>query len=92
MSVILGWTLVILCLLTYMASLLVSLITYFKTTPAPGGRQFAGADDLKGIAEVLDKLAGVLDKFGKLTVPVQWALLGMLNIGVGAYLITHKPF
>ena len=91
MSVVLGWILVSLGLVTYAASLLVSLITYFKTTPPPGGRQFAGAEDLKGVAEVLDKLAG-LDKFGKLTVPVQWALLGMLNTGVGAYLIAHKPF
>lgn len=91
MSVTLGWILVILGVVTYALGFAVSLITYLRA-PATQGRALPSAADLKAVAEVLDKLADVLDKFGKLTVPIQWALLGMINIGVGTYLIANKPF
>ena len=91
MSVILGWILVILGVLTYAVGFIVSVIVYLKSAQA-GGRAFPTAADLKAVAEVLDKLADVLDKFGKLTIPVQWALLGMINIAVGTYLLVNKPF
>jgi len=90
-SVNLGWALVIVGILTYVGGFIVSLVMYVRTA---GGQRRAlptGAD-LQAVAEVLDKLANVLDKFGKLSVPIQWALLGMLNIGIGAYLIANKPF
>ncbi len=91
MSVTLGWILVILGVGTYALGFIVSVITYLRPS-ATQGRGLPTAADLKAVAEVLDKLADVLDKFGKLTVPIQWALLGMINIGVGTYLIANKPF
>lgn len=91
MSVYLGWVLIGLGVLTYAAGFVVSIKEY-ASAPKTKGRAVPGAADLKAIAEVLDKLADVLDKFGSLTVPIQWALLGLLNIGIGTYLLTHRPF
>ena len=91
MSVYLGWVLIVLGVGTYAAAFVISIREY-RSAPSTKGRALPGAADLKAVAEVLDKLADVLDKFGSLTVPVQWALLGLLNIGIGAYLIVHKPF
>lgn len=91
MSFYLGWTLVVLGVVTYAAAFVVSIYVY-AASPKTRGRALPGGESLKAVAEVLDKLADVLDKFGSLTVPVQWALLGMLNIGIGTYLIVHKPF
>jgi hypothetical protein len=91
MSLYLGWVLISLGVLTYAGGFIVSLKEY-ATGPQTQGRALSGTDDLKAVAEVLDKLADVLDKFGKLSIPIQWALLGLLNIGIGTYLITHRPF
>jgi hypothetical protein len=91
-SVTLGWALVILGFLSYVPALVVGLITAIKAMRAPADRALITGNDLKAVAEVLDKLAKVLDSFGKLSVPLQWALLGMANIGIGAYLIANKPF
>jgi hypothetical protein len=90
-SVPLGWILVGLGVLTYAVGFVVSVIAYVRA-PSTQGRALPGTADLKAVAEVLDKLADVLDKFGNLTVPVQWALLGLINIGVGTYLIANRPF
>jgi hypothetical protein len=90
-SVTLGWALVIVGILTYVGGFIVSLVTYVRTAGGQSRALPTGAD-LQAVAEVLDKLANVLDKFGKLSVPIQWALLGMLNVGIGAYLIANKPF
>jgi hypothetical protein len=90
-SVTLGWILVIVGILTYAGGFIVSLVIYLRTSGA-GSKALPTGADLQAVAEVLDKLADVLDKFGKLSVPIQWALLGMLNIGIGAYLIANKPF
>jgi hypothetical protein len=91
MSVYLGWILIVLGIASYVFGCVVSLREYARA-PQTRGRAVPGAADLKAVAEVLDKLADVLDKFGSLSVPVQWALLGLLNIGLGAYLLVHKPF
>ena len=72
----------------------VALIVYYKTQVTDRivpHRNFSNPD-LKTIAEVLENLAKVLEQFGKLSVPVQWALLGSLNIGIGLYLLASKPF
>lgn len=90
-SVTLGWILVVVGILTYAGGFIVSLVMYLKPSGA-GSRAIPTGADLHAVAEVLDKLADVLDKFGKLSVPIQWALLGMLNIGIGSYLIANKPF
>ncbi|HEX8139354.1 MAG TPA: hypothetical protein VF544_17460 [Pyrinomonadaceae bacterium] len=89
-SVTLGWALVVIGVLTYLIGFIASIVMFVKRGGESRGLP-AGAD-LKAVAEVLDKLAEVLDKFAKLSVPIQWALLGMLNIGIGAYLIANKPF
>jgi hypothetical protein len=91
MSVILGWVLIVLGVLTYAIGFIASIIAYLQR-PSTQGRALPGTVDLKAVAEVLDKLANVLDKFGNLSVPVQWALLGMANIGIGTYLLANKPF
>jgi hypothetical protein len=91
MSVSLGWILIGLGVITYALAFFVSIKEYVGA-PQTKGRALPGAADLKAVAEVLDKLADVLDKFGSLTVPIQWALLGLLNIGIGSYLIVHRPF
>jgi hypothetical protein len=90
MSVILGWVLIGLGVLTYAAGFIASIIAFLKA-PQTQGRGAVGID-LKAVAEVLDKLADVLDKFSKLTIPVQWAFLGLVNIGIGTYLLANKPF
>jgi hypothetical protein len=87
MSYYLGCGLIVMGVLTYAVGFCASIYVYVKG-PKPQDRALPGGADL---AEVLDKLADVLDKFGSLTVPIQWALLGLLNIGVGTYLLTH-PF
>jgi uncharacterized membrane protein len=91
MSIYLGWVLIGLGVITYAGGFIVSIIAY-ATAKQTQGRAVPGTADLKAVAEVLDKLADVLDKFGKLSIPIQWALLGLLNIGIGTYLITHRPF
>jgi hypothetical protein len=91
MSIILGWILIGLGVSTYAVGFIASIVAYLGA-PKTQGRGVPGAADLKAVAEVLDKLADVLDKFGNLTVPVQWALLGLVNIGLGTYLLTNKPF
>lgn len=91
MSWYLGCFLILLGVATYAVAFAVSIWVY-AGAPKTKDRALAGGADLKAVAEVLDKLADVLDKFGSLTVPVQWALLGLLNIGIGAYLIIHRPF
>lgn len=91
MSIYLGWVLVGLGVITYVGAFIVSISEYWNA-PQTKGRTLSGTADLKAVAEVLDKLADVLDKFGSLSVPIQWALLGLLNIAIGSYLIIHKPF
>lgn len=91
MSVTLGWVLIVLGVLTYAIGFVASIIAYLWR-PSTQGRALPGTADLKAVAEVLDKLADVLDKFGNLSVPVQWALLGMVNIGIGTYLLANRPF
>ena len=91
MSVTLGWILIVLGVLTYAIGFVASVIAYLRR-PSTQGRALPGTAALKAVAEVLDKLADVLDKFGNLSVPVQWALLGMVNIGIGTYLLANRPF
>ena len=91
-SVVLGWILVGVGVLSYLVALAVLVKERFF---APAQRDllpnFTEAD-LKVIAELVDKLAKAMEQFGKLSVPVQWAILGLLQIGVGAYLISARPF
>lgn len=90
-SVILGWILVVLGVLSYV----VALVMFAKSqiaAPVEKGFPRFDSEDLKAIGELLDKLAKAIESFGKLSVPVQWALLGLVNIGIGAYLIGNPAF
>jgi hypothetical protein len=91
MSTILGWIFVILGILSYVAGLAILIKEQFLTKATKALPVFENID-LKGIGDILDKLANALEKFSKLSVPVQWAFLGLVNIGIGAYLLANHPF
>jgi len=90
-STVLGGFLIVLGLVSYGAGL----ITFIRSQlvkPAEFTAQSITDADLRVIKEVLDKLTALMDSFSKLSMPVQWAVLGLLNIGIGAYLIANRPF
>ena len=92
-STVIGWILIGLGLASYVSGLAGYLKERFARTTTERALLPAGYNaDLKVIAELVDKVATLLDKFSKLSVPVQWALLGLVSIGVGSYLIATKPF
>lgn len=84
--VVLGWILVVLGLLSYVVALVMLIKEQFFAKPKKDLPVFENVD-LKGIGDFLDKLASAFEKFSKLSVPVQWAVLGLVNIAVGVYLI-----
>ena len=91
LGTVLGWVLVVLGVASYIVALAILIKEQFfkkEERPFPAFQNL----DLKTIAEVIEKLSGALENFGKLSVPVQWALLGLANIGIGSYLISAKPF
>jgi uncharacterized membrane protein len=88
----LGWILVVLGVLSYAGGLASFIKERFFTETTRSMLPGFTSTDLKTIAELLDKVATLLEKFSKLSVHVQWAVLGLLTIGVGAYLIAAKPF
>lgn len=90
-SAILGWLLVLLGIVSYLGAMIVWLRSQFSAVSAKRLPEFKDAD-LGAIAEALDSLAKVLQTFSKLSIPVQWALLGLGQIGIGSYLIINKPF
>lgn len=92
MSAILGWLLVILGILSYVVALGILVKEQFFKEKEKGLLPAGLSEDIKVISELLQNLAGLLEKFSKMSVPVQWALLGLANIGIGAYLIVNSPF
>lgn len=90
-STALGWLLVALGIASYVAGL----VTFVRSQLAKPTRFTAQAitdPNLEAIKEILDQLCRLLESFVKLSVPVQWAILGLLNIGIGAYLLANQPF
>lgn len=92
-STILGWTLVILGGVAYISGV----ASYIKERffPQPGERALLPAGisaDLEAITKLLEQVANVLTTFSKLSIPVQWSLLGLATIALGAYLLATKPF
>jgi hypothetical protein len=91
-SVVLGWILVALGVLSYLSGLGAFIKGQFFTPAEKTGTRGVGSAELEAVAEVLDKLATAFEQFGKLSVPVQWALLGIATFGVGGYLMAAQPF
>ena len=91
-SSILGWVLVVLGILSYASGLVVFIKEQFFTPAQRAVLPAFAQAELGAIAELVDKIATALEQFSKLSVPVQWALLGLVTLGVGAYLIATQPF
>jgi hypothetical protein len=90
-SKIIGWILVVLGILAFLAGLF-GFISAQLSQVVPTNMPAFESSDLQVIAELLDKIALVLEKFALLSIPVQWALIGLVSIGVGAYLLKSKAF
>lgn len=89
-SKILGWILVVLGVLAFLAGLF-GFVQAQLTQLGPKLLPNFESADLEAIAQLLDKIALALEKFALLSIPVQWALIGLVSIGVGAYLLKGKP-
>jgi uncharacterized membrane protein len=89
-SKILGWILVVLGILAFLAGLYGFISAQFAEL-VPNMMPVFESSDLQVIAELLDKIALVLEKFALLSIPVQWALIGLGSIGIGTYLLRTEP-
>ncbi len=90
-SSILGWILIALGVASYVMALVALLKALFARPAAKTAHTFDDPD-LEPICDLLDQLVKLLESFSKLSIPVQWAILGLLNIGIGAYLVANQPF
>lgn len=90
-STVLGWCLIILGILALLAGLMAFVQVQFfepnRETLLPLAKV-----DLQVIAEILDGIARFLESFTRLSNPVQWAIIGLICIGLGTYLLGNKPF
>lgn len=90
-STVLGWSLIVVGIL----SLLIGLAAFVQAQFFLPDRQSLpplSNFDLQVIAELLDKIARILESFTRLSIPVQWALIGLACIALGTYLLANKPF
>jgi hypothetical protein len=90
-STVLGWILIALGIASYVMAL-VALFKALLTRPTEKAAHTFSDPDLEPVCDLLDKLVRALESFSKLSMPVQWAVLGLLNIGLGAYLVANQPF
>lgn len=90
-STILGWIFVVLGILAFLAGLVIFIRSAFATPQAKPKYTYQSAD-LGELAKLIESLAKLLESFTKLSIPVQWALLGLVMTGVGSYLLATKPF
>lgn len=85
MNVILGWILIVLGILAFLGGLAMALNEQFRKKPElPVINQSV---DLKDLAELVKNLALLLEQFAKLSVGIQWAILGLVSIAVGANML-----
>jgi hypothetical protein len=84
--VIVGWILIVLGVLAYLGGLTMALIEQFKSTP-PIYDINKAAIDIASLAKLLDSMAKFLQQFAKLSVGIQWAILGLVSIAAGVYMI-----
>ena len=90
-SKIIGWILVVLGILAFLAGLF-GFISAQAQEVVPNMLPVFDSSDLQVIAELLDKIALILEKFAQLSIPMQWALIGLVSISVGTYLLKSKAF
>lgn len=85
MNVILGWILIVLGILAFLGGLAMALNEQFRKKPE--SPVIAPSADIKDLAELVKNLAELLEQFAKLSVGIQWAILGLVSIAVGANLL-----
>ena len=90
-STILGWIFVVLGILAFLAGLVIFIRSAFATPQARSTYKYQSVD-LGELAKLIESIAKLLESFTKLSIPVQWALLGLVMTGVGSYLLATKPF
>ncbi len=90
-STILGWIFVFLGVLAFLAGLVIYIRSAFATPQAKPVYTYQSVD-LGELAKLIESLSKLLENFTKLSIPVQWALLGLAMIGVGSYLLATTPF
>lgn len=83
---VLGWILVVLGIASYVVALAMLIKEQFLAKREKALPVFEDMN-FKAIGDLLDKAGNAIEKFAKLSVPVQWALLGLANIVAGVYLI-----
>jgi hypothetical protein len=90
LSEVLGWILVVLGIASYIVALaiLVKQQLLKEETVKPSFTNL----DLGTIGDLLKHLTNAIESFSRLSLPVQWAFLGLMNIGIGAYLLANTPF
>ena len=79
-STVLGWILIILGIMALLIGLVAFVQVQFidlESAPLP---QIVNVD-LQVIAEILDRIARILENFTRLSIPVQWAIIGLICIG-----------
>jgi hypothetical protein len=84
--IIVGWILIALGVLAYIAGLVIALMEQFKTLP-PIYDINKAAIDIASLAKLVDSLTKFLKQYAKLSVGIQWAILGLVSIAAGVYLI-----
>ena len=90
-SSILGWIFVVLGILAFLAGLVIYVRSAFAAPQVKRAHTYQSVD-LGALADLIESLSKLLETFTKLSIPVQWALLGLAMIGVGSYLLATKPF
>ena len=90
-STLLGWILIILGIVALLVGLVAFVQVQFVDLDRETLPQFVNVD-LQVIAEILDRIARILENFTRLSIPVQWAIIGLICIGLGTYLLANKPF
>lgn len=90
-SKVLGWCLIILGIVALLVGLMAFVQVQFFDLERGTLPQFVNVD-LQVIAEILDRIARILENFTRLSIPVQWALIGLVCIGLGTYLLANQPF
>jgi uncharacterized membrane protein len=90
-SKVLGWFLIIIGIAALMIGLVAFVQAQFFDLERSTLPQFVSVD-LQVIAEILDRIALILENFTRLSIPIQWALIGLICVGIGTYLLANKPF